>query len=58
MDNPGLRTKSNVEFGSLRMAGMFYNTTAQESYTHKHVARVKPRVYPSGRVLADQGDPR
>ncbi|KAG7327661.1 hypothetical protein KOW79_009267 [Hemibagrus wyckioides] len=54
MDNPGLRTKSNVEFGNLRIAGMFYNTTTQESYTHKHVTQVKPRVYPSGRVLADQ----
>ncbi|KAK2869011.1 hypothetical protein Q7C36_000882 [Tachysurus vachellii] len=54
MDSPGLRTKSNVEFGSLHMAGMFYSTTAQESYTHKYVTRVKPRIYPSGRVLADQ----
>ncbi|KAK3532979.1 hypothetical protein QTP70_006209 [Hemibagrus guttatus] len=54
MDNPGLRTKSNVEFGSLRIAGMFYSTTAQESYTHKYVTRVKPRIYPSGRVLGDQ----
>ncbi|XP_026803746.2 uncharacterized protein si:dkey-13m1.5 [Pangasianodon hypophthalmus] len=54
MDNPSLRTKSNVEFGRLSMAGMFYSTTAQESYPHKYAIRVKPRIYPSGRVLADQ----
>ncbi|GAA6102492.1 uncharacterized protein LOC113547474 [Tachysurus ichikawai] len=45
MDSPSLRTKSNVEFGSLHVAGMFYSTTAQESYTHKYVTRVKTRIY-------------